>query len=478
MVPKLEINISKILSKFDDSVLLKDINFSQNGPGIVWILGENGTGKSLLASVISGKAFFAESRLKAEGRVELHTKEGNLYSATKERGAKDYSKNISYWPQRVGESLISIHHQDDLCSGFEARLNRNRKNLERFIPQLQQLIEEFNLVQHLAKVNGTSSYGETRRIELAVNLTSESPVIVADEPFSGLDPYWKKVFVRIVDLYLKLFGCIWVITSHLPPESYGITASQTIKLNFDDNNLEIYKEIKNESVKIIQSSRIEKDYSISIRQLTIVRKHKMGKSIVRLRNFEAQSGSVSCLWGKNGAGKTTIGHLLAGIIRKSNFSRKIMTYGSIDGEPYNGSFIKAPNDEIRILLQNPFISFIRENVREDLLHPQCPGNFRTSTSSVSSGFLKLLESFWGDLNRDGYSFSFGQLRFLQFLLLPPTVGIIIFDEPFLGVHPVLHSIIANFLREIANTGRTVIFTSEHKDESDSVDKSFFLMSVN
>lgn len=474
MKPALKVDITEVKSKIDNSVLLRNQKFDLEGPGIVWIYGENGSGKSILASIISGKAYFPGSRISVKGGVEISIRGGNTFVLRDPIEANEYSKNVAYWPQRLGESLISIHHQDDLCSGFEARLNRNRNKLESFFQELQRLMEELNLTQHLTKETGSSSYGETRRIELAVNLTSDATIIVADEPFSGLDTHWKEVLCRTIKLYVKLFNVIWVITSHLHPENYGIDVNTIVNLSADDTETEIYEHISNEAVKLISNANIKKDYSIVARDISIIRRNKRNEKKVLLRNFNAPSGKVSCIWGGNGSGKTSISHLLGGILSKKMLSNKTKYAGQIEGEPFNGSFIKAPNDEVRIILQNPYISFIRKYVEEDILRPQCPGNYRPVNKGITEEFLLLLQNKLGNLKRNVLSFSFGQLRFLQFLLIPPTAGIIIFDEPFLGLHKNLYSIVGDFMEELADTGRTIIYTAEYQSELNFSDNTFFL----
>ena len=162
----------------------------------------------------------------------------------------EYASNVSYWPQKKGSSLISIYNQDDICAGLEARLgNLRRKGDKSLVQELQWLIEEFNLEPHLLKHENQSSYGETRRIELATALSSHSILIIADEPFDGLDEYWVEVLRRTIKTTTEQFNCIWIITGNMPASYYFVKPDKELSLKENDSIYDVFAKISKEVIK-------------------------------------------------------------------------------------------------------------------------------------------------------------------------------------------------------------------------------------
>ena len=116
---------------------------------------------------------------------------------------------------------------------------------------------------------------------------------------------------------------------------------------------------------------------------------------------------------------------------------------------------------MRLILQNPYSSFICRTVKEDLLSPNSPMEIvRSHELEFSNTFWEKIKENWGNLNRSSFTFSFGQLKFLQLMLIPTTVEVAIFDEPLLGLDPCLHSTMLAALTAIAESGRIVIAATE------------------
>ena len=125
---KLSVNIEQIKSKYDKRILLSDINFSIESPGLVWIQGENGCGKSILSSILSGKAFLRKSDLIFKGEIYQSERNKNISAKT---SPAEYIDNVSYLPQQLASSLLAIHFQDDFCFPFEGNFPKFKGNLNK-----------------------------------------------------------------------------------------------------------------------------------------------------------------------------------------------------------------------------------------------------------------------------------------------------------------------------------------------------------
>jgi ABC-type multidrug transport system ATPase subunit len=467
MTISMDININKVTPTNHDFTILegKDINRRIEGPGIFWVQGINGSGKSILSSIISGKAFFQGSGLDVDGSVKLKTSDGE-FIAEKSGGSRAYAEKVAFIPQKVGSSLIALHYQDDICLSFEGMFpnipgKTNEKKDQYTIAEIDNLSNTLNLWAHLTKRFGESSYGETRRMEFACAMSAAifRPIVVLDEPFSGLDPHQQEIVSKVITEFSKIHEAIWVITSHEPPEKFGIEpADEPIKLKTSPASRETFDII----AKTVEERFSYNPMAIEAVELKglVIERRKPKESRIELRHFRAQPKTITWLVGDNGSGKSTVAQVIAGLLSTSRLRKVEVACNLVEGL-HNSGFHKAPSDEVRMLLQDPYKSFVCKTVEEDLQNPSSPINMsRGSDLKFPTSFWEQIKNSWGSVSRVASTFSFGQLKFLQLLLIPITSEVVIIDEPLLGIHPFLHSTMLSTLDSIAKSGRVVICTCE------------------
>ncbi len=459
MTVSLLLDIDKITPSDNGKIILQDIKIEMDKPGLIWIQGLNGSGKSILASVFSGKAFIKNSGLSVKAYLKLRTSDGKTIVITHNRHQlREYIENVSLLPQKLGSSTLALHHQDDICFPFEGdfpdfpgRTNKEKDKIA--IARIETLNNKLKLWTHLTKGLGQSSYGETRRMEFACSLSGFRSIIVLDEPFSGIDKDYQKTIIELIHEFSDN-SSIWIITSHEPPNRFDLKPDIIRHLNLPPIKKHVFRNISEIIQNRFAKNPIDVQKNVGINNLQIERK-KPQESRVELPYFIAEPKSLTWLEGLNGSGKSSIVQNLAGLLTSSKIL-KISVCGKVEGDAG-----KAPNDYVRLLLQDPYKSFIYRTVKEDILSPNLPMEIREKNKlDFSRAFWKNLEINWGNLNRKPSTFSFGQLRFLQLLLIPFTAEVVIFDEPLLGIHPSLHSTILSALISIADSGRIVIATSQ------------------
>jgi heme exporter protein A len=161
------VRISRLAKVLDDRVILRDINLEIEAGTYVAIVGANGAGKSTLLKII------ATLMPPSSGSMEL------------------FGQNVSEAPAAVRAKIGLIGHQSMLYRDLSAR-----ENLE-FFARLYGIEDAAKRSKAMLEMVGLSSRGNdpikaysrgmVQRIAIARALLHDPALILADEPFAGLD---------------------------------------------------------------------------------------------------------------------------------------------------------------------------------------------------------------------------------------------------------------------------------------------------
>jgi ABC-2 type transport system ATP-binding protein len=167
-VPGPAIRVQGLQKSYDKLHVLRGVDFDVARGSIFALLGSNGAGKTTVVKILS-------TLLKADaGTTSVH------------------GFDVAKQPANVRES-ISLTGQfaavDEILTGREnlvlvAQL-RHLKNPGKIADDL---LARFSLVDAAARKVSTYSGGMRRRLDIAMSLVGNPPVIFLDEPTTGLDP--------------------------------------------------------------------------------------------------------------------------------------------------------------------------------------------------------------------------------------------------------------------------------------------------
>ena len=176
--PPLAIHIKDLHKSYGELHVLKGVDFAVASGSIFALLGSNGAGKTTVIRILS-------TLLKPDGGA-----------------ASVNGFDVVSQPEQVRES-ISLTGQfaavDEILTGREnlimvAKL-RQVKNPRRIADDL---LERFGLAEAGGRRVATYSGGMRRRLDIAMSLIGDPPIIFLDEPTTGLDPearieVWKEI---------------------------------------------------------------------------------------------------------------------------------------------------------------------------------------------------------------------------------------------------------------------------------------------
>ncbi|HQU71313.1 MAG TPA: ABC transporter ATP-binding protein [Calditrichia bacterium] len=184
------ITVRGLHKRFGKLSVLEGIDLEIDSPGIITILGPNGSGKTTLIKCLLGMAIPDKGSLIFNGKDIL--------------GEWDYRNEISYMPQiaRFPPNLKVIE------------LFNMIKNLRRGGGDDGALIAAFKLEPVLDKKLSTLSGGTAQKVNIVLTFMFDSPVIILDEPTTGLDPVALLRFKKLI-WEEKNKGKTILITTHI-----------------------------------------------------------------------------------------------------------------------------------------------------------------------------------------------------------------------------------------------------------------------
>ena len=182
--------IENLHKKFGKNQVLSGVDLSISEGGIFAILGPNGSGKTTLIKSVLGMV------IPNKGNITV------LGESIKKNS--DYRHKIDYLPQ-IANFPSNLRVKE---------LIKMIKDLRKPTNEDQRLIELFKLEPFLDKKLGTLSGGTKQKVNIVLTFMFDSPLIVLDEPTTGLDPI---SLIRLKDLIKaeKAKGKTILITSHI-----------------------------------------------------------------------------------------------------------------------------------------------------------------------------------------------------------------------------------------------------------------------
>ncbi len=184
------VEITNLHKKFKKNNVLNGINLSIKKGGIFAVLGPNGSGKTTIIKSILGMVIPDSGEIKV---FDTLIKSNSSY-----RNKIDYLPQIANFP-----SNLKVIELIEMIKDLRGKTDKDKM-----------LIEELKLKPYLNKKLGTLSGGTKQKVNLVLTFMFDSPVIILDEPTTGLDPI---SLIRLKDLIKreKEKGKTILITSHI-----------------------------------------------------------------------------------------------------------------------------------------------------------------------------------------------------------------------------------------------------------------------
>lgn len=157
------LRVEHITKKFGRFQALSDVSFSVRRGEILGLIGPNGAGKTTLFECLAGV---------------LPTDAGSVYENARSIAARDRSSSLFYMPDGIAPwPAQSVRWTLDFTLGFFGNSTELRDGV----------IRDLDLGPLLSSSVETLSKGQRKRVLLAIGLLTPQRILLADEPFDGLD---------------------------------------------------------------------------------------------------------------------------------------------------------------------------------------------------------------------------------------------------------------------------------------------------
>ena len=187
--------VENLTKSYQDKEVLKGVSFKVRKGSIFALLGSNGAGKTTTIKILA-------TLLKADsGQAFICGHDVNSQAAK-------VRNNISLTGQYATV--------DEMLTGREnLRIIGALRHLKDKNQQADRLLEFFRLTDAADKLVATYSDGMRRRLDIAMSMVGDSPVVFLDEPTTGLDPQNRLAMWEIVKAMANSGVTVLLTTQYL-----------------------------------------------------------------------------------------------------------------------------------------------------------------------------------------------------------------------------------------------------------------------
>lgn len=430
-----------------DRVIVENVSLNIASGAILAVLGETGSGKSLIGSAIMG---LIPPGVSVSGRIIVN---GRSYDACDRAALRSlWSKDLFLLPQEPLSALAPL-------LGAEAQVAEQIKAPTASAIAAAALSAMQLDSQHHRKRPFELSGGMAQRVMAAIASVTRAGVVLADEPTKGLDADRRDVVAEVFSVLRESGRAILLITHDI-----ALVRSLADQIAFLDERTVIesgparavLSEPRTDYARRYIASDpatweprpYERSHTPKVIEADHLRIGIGNRVLADNLNFHCHAGHISALLGKSGIGKTTLGRTLLGQDSPlgGSIRRPIAERGRL--------VQKLHQDPTRVF--SPWQSLGRSI--EDLRH--LPDGKR-----VLSEIPELMQRFGlrtDLLNRRPHQISGGEaqrLALVRILAMKPQL--LIADEPTSRLDPPVQEQVIRYLRKVADEDELAILLITH-----------------
>ena len=202
------IRFENVSIAFGDSEVLRSVSFDVEAGETKVILGESGSGKTVILKLAAGLLRPNAGRVVIMGHDLVDMKEVDLLDFRRHIGFV-FQEGALFDSLSVAEN-VSFRLREEVASQDEIE-SRVRQSL-RFV-EMEQSYDKFP-----AELSG----GMRRRVSIARALIDQPPIVYYDSPTAGLDPVTSQTIITLILRLRDLNGVTSLLATHRLQDAFGL----------------------------------------------------------------------------------------------------------------------------------------------------------------------------------------------------------------------------------------------------------------
>jgi phospholipid/cholesterol/gamma-HCH transport system ATP-binding protein len=193
---------------FDEGDVLRGVNFSVPHRETLVMLGETGTGKTLLLKLAAGLIKPDRGRVEVLGKTVNEMSELELLEFRRQVGFV-FQEGALFDSLTVGENVAYRLDEEDEP---EAEIE----------PKVREILRFVELEQAIDLLPSDLSGGMRRRVSIARALISRPSVVLYDSPTAGLDPVTSQTIITLILRLRDVFGVTALMATHRVQDGFAL----------------------------------------------------------------------------------------------------------------------------------------------------------------------------------------------------------------------------------------------------------------
>jgi phospholipid/cholesterol/gamma-HCH transport system ATP-binding protein len=224
--PAIEFNNVRL--GFQEGEILSGVTFSAQERETVILLGETGTGKTLLLKLASGLLRPDSGNIRVLGKDISSLPESELLAARRQIGFV-FQEGALFDSLTVGENVAYRLYEDHV---EEDEIQSRVKEVLRFV----------ELGHTGDSLPSELSGGMRRRVAIARALVTHPPIVLYDSPTAGLDPITSQTIISLILRLRDVYGVTALLATHRLQDGFALA-----NFHFDPQSKKVRRDSSPES---------------------------------------------------------------------------------------------------------------------------------------------------------------------------------------------------------------------------------------
>lgn len=193
---------------FGEGDILRGVSFRVKPRGTLMLLGESGTGKTILLKLIAGLLKPDAGKIQVMGRDVVAMSEPDLL---------DFRRQIGFVFQE-GALFDSL----SVAENVAYRLREENADPDEIDSRVRETLRFVEMEHAIDKLPGELSGGMRRRVSIARALITHPPVVLYDSPTAGLDPVTSQTIITLILRLRDVYGVTGIVTTHRLQDAFAL----------------------------------------------------------------------------------------------------------------------------------------------------------------------------------------------------------------------------------------------------------------